>query len=620
MSNHFDGGDRHGKRNGGAGRDRNNFGGGSRHGKGGPSSSGSRGGGRRDDYRSRDRFERGSSERRYNDRGRDGAKNYRDRGDERRGASGGYARNESGGRNERGHYRDSDRRASGRSNWRDDRDRSRGGDRDRDRNRGGHGGQRRRYDDERGYSSNRRGDGGQRDRGNWRERDEQRRDGGDYRGRPDRSRNERGERRRNDRNSDRNFDRGRSGGRGYRSESKRGGAEPRRDFSSRPHELRAIRETHIDPEIPEEITERDLPMKARVELKTLSHENYVTVARHLVMASLLIDTDPELAHAHALSASRRGGRVAMVREALAITAYRTGDYALALRELRTYRRISGRDDEIALMVDCERGLGRPDRAIELGQSVDRSTLDTQQQVLLAIAMSGARLDLGETELARAELEISQLDRTRAFSYSPALFRAYAAVLDDLGDSEATLWESAADRAEAALQAAEHNEFETVTIITERLETEPEEDAAPLAEESIESQIQAEYDELIAEVERAATDAAAADDEADDAETGAEPVRELAGEEPEGDDPETFEPQTCEPQDTEPEASESTAVEPIEVDGAADGDESVAADEPEADEAADTADNAADASDSKEPASKPATNTVLDDDQPSLFDL
>lgn len=613
MSNHYDGGDRHGKRNGGSDRDRNNFGGGSRRGKGGPTGYGSRGGGRRDDHRSRDRFERGSGERRYNDRGRDGAKNYRDRGDERRGASGGYSRNESGGRNERDHYRDGDRRASGRSNWRDgrdDRDRSRGGERDR--NRGSRGGQRRRYDDERGYSSNRRGDGGQRERGNWRERDEQRRDGGDYGGRSDRSRNERGERRRNDRNSDRNnernFDRGRSGGRGYRSESKRGGTEPRRDFSSRPHELRAIRETHIDPEIPEEITERDLPMKARVELKTLSHENYVTVARHLVMASLLIDTDPELAHAHALSASRRGGRVAMVREALAITAYRTGDYALALRELRTYRRISGRDDEIALMVDCERGLGRPDRAIELGQSVDRSTLDTQQQVLLAIAMSGARLDLGETELARAELEISQLDRTRAFSYSPALFRAYAAVLDDLGDSEATLWESAADRAEAALQAAEHNEFETVTIITERLETEPEEDAAPLAEESIESQIQAEYDELIAEVERAATDAAAADDEADDSQTAAEPVRELAGDEPEGDGPETGEPETGEPRDTEPEASESTAAEPIE------GDDS------EADEVADTADNAADASDLKKSASKPATNTVLDDDQPSLFDL
>ena len=288
-------------------------------------------------------------------------------------------------------------------------------------------------------------------------------------------------------------------------------------------------------------------MKARVELKTLSHENSVLVARHLVMASMLIDTDPELAHAHALSASRRGGRVAMVREALAITAYRIGDFALALRELRTYRRISGRDDEIALMVDCERGLGRPDRAIELGHSVDRSKLDTQQQVQLAIAMSGARLDQGETELARAELEIPQLDRTRAFDFSPALFRAYAAVLEDLGDRESQIWERAADRAEAALESVQYDEYETIEIITEQLEI-PEyelhpdetadaadsvgessdgEDSADAALEEhhepftvagesidnvavaddIESQIRAEYDEIIAEIEREA-DAAA----------------------------------------------------------------------------------------------------------------
>jgi hypothetical protein len=60
-----------------------------------------------------------------------------------------------------------------------------------------------------------------------------------------------------------------------------------------------------------------------------------------------------------------------VRETLAITAYATGDYALALRELRTYRRISGKDDQIALMVDSERGVGRPDRALEVGRAVDK---------------------------------------------------------------------------------------------------------------------------------------------------------------------------------------------------------------------------------------------------------
>ena len=168
------------------------------------------------------------------------------------------------------------------------------------------------------------------------------------------------------------------------------------------------------------------------------------------MAAKLIDEDPELAHEHALAASRRAGRIAIVRETLGITAYATGDFALALRELRTYRRISGKEDQIALMVDSERGVGRPDRALEAGRSVDRSALAIEVRVALAIAMSGARLDRGETELALGELEIPELDPDRAFSWSPALFAARAAVLEDLGrNEEAEFW---AQRAEVALEA------------------------------------------------------------------------------------------------------------------------------------------------------------------------
>jgi hypothetical protein len=247
---------------------------------------------------------------------------------------------------------------------------------------------------------------------------------------------------------------------------------------------------HVDPEIPEGVTERDLDQGARMELKTLAKDTSDFVAKHLVMASALIDTDPELAHQHALSASRRGGRIAMVRETLAITAYTVGDFALALRELRTYRRISGKDDQIALMVDSERGLGRPDRALELGRSVDESKLDTNGKVQLAIAMSGARLDQGQPELALAELEIPQLDRTRAFSYSPALFGAYAAVLTDLGrDAEAATWQKAAELAEAALADAEHNEYETIDFVTEANPdyVEPEPTEEELAEAAVDDE-------------------------------------------------------------------------------------------------------------------------------------
>ena len=223
----------------------------------------------------------------------------------------------------------------------------------------------------------------------------------------------------------------------------------------------------VDPPLPDSVRASDLDFGARVQLRQLSKEHAEFVARHLAMAGSLIDDDPALAHEHALAAARKGARVAVVRETLAITAYVNSDYALALRELRTYRRISGRDDEIPLMVDSERGLGRPDRALEVGREADRGSLPVDVQVHLAIAMSGARLDLGQPEMALAELEIPQLDRDRAFSYSPELFRAYAVVLEDLQrDDEAKVWSDAADRAEAALEARTHDEFETIEVTTE----------------------------------------------------------------------------------------------------------------------------------------------------------
>nr|WP_246367378.1 hypothetical protein [Microbacterium marinum] len=199
------------------------------------------------------------------------------------------------------------------------------------------------------------------------------------------------------------------------------------------------------------------------------------------MAARLIDDDPALAHEHALAASRSAGRIAVVRETVAVTAYTIGDFALALRELRTYRRISGKDDQIALMVDSERGVGRPDRALEVGRAVDRSTLPVDVRVELAIAMSGARLDLGETDRALQELDIPELDPDRAFSWSPALFAARAAVLEELGrDEEAAQWQHRADVAAAAIgeQDADSETMEIDEIDEIELDDDAEEDLAP----------------------------------------------------------------------------------------------------------------------------------------------
>jgi hypothetical protein len=260
----------------------------------------------------------------------------------------------------------------------------------------------------------------------------------------------------------------------------RGGQrDPRREErQSRPEELRAVRPAFDEPVVPDEVTAGDLNSAARNQLKTLSKENADAVARHLAMAAEVIDADPELAHRHALAATRRAGRIAVVRETTAITAYAIGDYALALRELRTYRRISGSDDQIALMVDSERGVGRPDRALEVGRAVDRAALAPPVRVELAIAMSGARLDLGETQRALQELDIPELDPDRAFEWSPALFAARAAVLEELGrDAEAAEWQRRAEVAEEVLNAAGDADDHEVVLVEEIVEETIEGEAA-----------------------------------------------------------------------------------------------------------------------------------------------
>lgn len=258
----------------------------------------------------------------------------------------------------------------------------------------------------------------------------------------------------------------------------KGGAPARNDRAASEREIpedrdpfgtRSVRAHHEAPAIPDDVTPKELDRVALNELKTLSKENQEGVARHLVMVARLIESDPQLAHQHAISAARRAGRIGVVRETLAITAYTIEDYALALRELRTYRRITGRDDQLPMMVDSERGLGRPEKALELGRSVARATLPVPVQVELAIAMSGARLDLGNPEAALTELQIPQLDPSTAFSYSPGLFDAYATVLEELGRAaEAEEWYARAEVAADALDSGDGDD-DVIEVVEEELE-------------------------------------------------------------------------------------------------------------------------------------------------------
>jgi hypothetical protein len=83
------------------------------------------------------------------------------------------------------------------------------------------------------------------------------------------------------------------------------------------------------------------------------------------------------------------------------------------------------------MADCERGLDRPERALELAHSAEAATLDADARIELLIVESGARADMGDLEAAVVVLQIPELDSPKhsptlarlRFAYSEALNRA-----------------------------------------------------------------------------------------------------------------------------------------------------------------------------------------------------
>ena len=191
-----------------------------------------------------------------------------------------------------------------------------------------------------------------------------------------------------------------------------------------------------DPAIPDEVTGKELDRGVHQQLRTLSKENADGVAKHLVMvAALLAAEDLEGALAHAETAVRRAGRVPAAREALGMVAYRMGDFARALGEFRTVKRLSGSNHLLPLMVDCERGLGRPERALDLAASPEVGSLAIEDKVELAIVVSGIRRDLGQLDAAAVALRIPAARLARRQPWAARLFYAQAEVELARGNEE-----------------------------------------------------------------------------------------------------------------------------------------------------------------------------------------
>ena len=102
--------------------------------------------------------------------------------------------------------------------------------------------------------------------------------------------------------------------------------------------------------------------------------------------------------------------------------------------------MNGAIDYLPVMADCERALGRPERALALAKSPSVAKLPMAQQVEMTIVEAGARFDLGEVDSALRTLENAPVRSVAREDWVVRLRYAYADLLLQAGRrDEAIEW-------------------------------------------------------------------------------------------------------------------------------------------------------------------------------------
>ncbi|MYS13930.1 hypothetical protein GTW73_08210 [Streptomyces sp. SID4982] len=158
------------------------------------------------------------------------------------------------------------------------------------------------------------------------------------------------------------------------------------------------------------------------------------------MVARLIDEDPEGAYGYSRVALRLASRVAAVREAAGFAAYATQKYSEALAEFRAARRMTGNTELWPVMADCERGLGRPEKALDMAGAPEVQKLDKAGQVEMRLVAAGARRDMDQLDAAIVTLQSAELASNSIQPWTARLRYAYADALLAVGrEGEAREW-------------------------------------------------------------------------------------------------------------------------------------------------------------------------------------
>ncbi len=121
-------------------------------------------------------------------------------------------------------------------------------------------------------------------------------------------------------------------------------------------------------------------------------------------------------------------RSAAAREVLGLALYDQGRYREALSEMQAYRRMSGRADQNHIIADCERGVGRPERAVPLAEEALGARIPVEAKAEAVVVAGTALADMGRFDQA---LGLLRRVRTRDDVAQPEVLRVWYVIADTL---------------------------------------------------------------------------------------------------------------------------------------------------------------------------------------------
>ena len=183
---------------------------------------------------------------------------------------------------------------------------------------------------------------------------------------------------------------------------------------------------------PAEVLPRDVLAELRETVRPNAFDEAARVLAAAVVA--LSEEDEEAAVRAARAAKRVAPRSGATREVLGIALYRAGEFRAARTELAAAQRLSGGVELSAMLADIERALGRPERALELFEAVDRARMQPDTAAELLIVAASAYGDLGQPAAGVALLRRHARWPTELADHHLRLAYAEGALAEQAGDA------------------------------------------------------------------------------------------------------------------------------------------------------------------------------------------